>query len=325
MADSSPAAAQLAATTAGHAIESPHKSFLTQKFGKVDLGQHSVVGYSVAGEETVVQIPELGVCFDIGRAPQFALSSDIVCISHGHMDHLAGIAYYLSQRYFQGMNAGTVLLPAELEGPVDDLLRAWQRVERQNTPYTLVPMTDGQYHKVRNDFGIRAMKVHHGGHALGYSLIDVRRKLRPEFHDKTGEELVALKKDGVEIQYTLEVPLVTYLGDTGPGPVFEHPDVVNAGTLITECTFYEKTHHGKSRAGRHLHLAQFAEIVPTLKNKHLVVLHVSRRTGVRRAKRLLAKALGGTLPANLHFLMDLKDAKSAGDAALSEVDDGKRG
>ena len=27
-----------------------------------------VIGYSVAGEETVVQIPEMNVCFDIGRA-----------------------------------------------------------------------------------------------------------------------------------------------------------------------------------------------------------------------------------------------------------------
>ena len=208
-----------------------------------------------------------------------------------------------------------MLLPADLADPVDELLRAWQRIERQNTPYTLVPMNDGDFHKVRNDFGIRAFRVHHGAHALGFSLIDVRRKLRPEFHEKTGEELVALKKEGVEIQYTVEVPLVTYMGDTGPGRAFESDDVVNAKVLLTECTFFEKGHAGKSRAGRHLHVSQFAEIYPTLRCENVVVLHVSRRTGVRKAMRAMARALGGELPSNVHFLMDLKDAKSAGDAA----------
>ena len=46
-------------------------------------GVLSQAGYSVAGEETVVQIPELNVCFDIGRAPYFALTSDFVCIMVG--------------------------------------------------------------------------------------------------------------------------------------------------------------------------------------------------------------------------------------------------
>src|SRR3954452_11427712 len=132
------------------------KSFLVQKFPKLDFGAFHIIGYSVAGEETVVQVPELNVCFDIGRAPYFSLTSDYVCITHSHMDHLAGLGYYLSQRSFQGMKPGTVFLPREIELPVDRLLRAWRDVERQGTPYRIVPMSPGQLYVVRRDFGIRA-------------------------------------------------------------------------------------------------------------------------------------------------------------------------
>ena len=293
--------------------ESAEKSFLVQKFARLALGPLHVVGYSVAGEETVVQIPELNVCFDIGRCPYFALTSDIVCLTHGHMDHLAGLPYYLSQRFFQGMQAGTVMLPREMEQPVDAMLRCWRDVERQGTPYKLIPISAGQMYEVRRDFGIRAYQTHHGGVSLGYGLISIREKLKAEFMGTPGPELADMKKRGIEIQYRLEVPQVVFLGDTTAGSVFDEPDVQNAEILITECTFFDADHRSKAKAGKHLHLEQFAEIVPKLKNRHIVLTHVSRRTGVRRAKYLLRKRIGAERMENIHFLMDFEGSADAGD------------
>lgn len=294
-------------------VPTAQKSFLVQKFARIPLGAIHVIGYSVAGEETVIQVPELNVCFDIGRCPYFALTSDIVCISHGHMDHLAGLPYYLSQRYFQGMKHGTIVLPRELAGSVDAMLKCWRNVERQGTPYELVPLSAGELYEVRRDFGIRAYATHHGGSSLGYGLISIREKLKPEYFGRPGQELAALRKSGVEIQYRLEVPLVVFLGDTSVGPVFDEPDVQNAEVLLTELTFFDPEHRTKAKAGRHLHVEQFAAILPKLKNRYIVLGHVSRRTGIGRAKRILRKQIGAEAMSRIHFLMDFEGASNAGD------------
>jgi ribonuclease Z len=229
------------------------------------------------------------------------------------MDHIAGLPYYLSQRYFQGMKPGTILLPKEMEPAVDRMLRCWRDVERQGTPYTLVGMSPGQLHEVRRDFGIRAFATHHGGTSLGYALISIREKLKPEYLGRPGPELAAMRKSGVEIQYRVEVPLVAFLGDTSTGPVFENPDVVNAEILITECTFFDREHKAKAKAGRHLHVDDFAKLLPGLKNQHIVVGHVTRRSGIRRARRVLEKLVGPERMGNIHFLMDFDGARDAGE------------
>ena len=49
--------------------------------GFLYIPPYRVQGISVAGEQTVVQVPELDVTFDIGLCPRIALSSPYVAIS----------------------------------------------------------------------------------------------------------------------------------------------------------------------------------------------------------------------------------------------------
>jgi ribonuclease BN (tRNA processing enzyme) len=122
-----------------------------------------------------------------------------------------------------------------------------------------------------------------------------------------------MKKQGVEIQYRVEVPMVSFLGDTTLGSVFDEPDIQNSQILITECTFFDSGHRLKAKAGKHLHLDQFVEVLPKLKNEQIIVSHVSRRTGIRRAKSLMRKRVTPEQMKRIHFLMDFEGAADAGE------------
>ncbi|MEE8169573.1 MAG: MBL fold metallo-hydrolase, partial [Phycisphaerae bacterium] len=279
---------------------------------------------SLAGEETVVAAPELNVCFDVGKAPRDIIKIDHVLLSHGHMDHAAGLAYYLSQRNFVGIAPGTVLTPADLAPAIRALMNAWGELEGHVTPANIVAMQPNQEHELRRGLVARAFAVNHGVPSLGYSVIDVRRKLKPEFDDKTGRELVELKKKGIEIQYTLEVPLIAYCGDTAEGAFLQLDHVRKARVLIIECTFYEPEHVSRARAGKHFHARDFARIMPDLDNDYILITHVTRRTGLREAKELLSRLLPDEQMARVRFLMEGKRRRPSPPPAFVQADAGEQ-
>ncbi len=268
-----------------------------------------IIGYSVAGEETVIAAPELNVCFDIGKAPAEVLPVDHVLLSHGHMDHSAGIAYYLSQRNFIGNSPGTVLTPTRLVDPLKSLLHVWGQIEGHVTPAKIVGMLPGDEYQIRRGLVARAFRNNHGVPSLGFVIVDVRRKLKPEFIDKSGPELVALKKQGIEIEYTLEVPLIAYCGDTADGDWVQYDMVRQAKLLILECTFFEADHVKRARAGYHMHVKDVAKIIERLDNPHFLLSHVTRRTAMRHAKRALAKLVTAETYDRVTFLMDRRKAR----------------
>ncbi len=100
----------------------------------IKIDELEIIGYSVAGEETVVAMPQLDVCFDIGKAPNQIISINNILLTHGHMDHAAGIAYYLSHRDFCGQSPGTVVAPANLLGPIRKKLKGKEELVKKAYP-----------------------------------------------------------------------------------------------------------------------------------------------------------------------------------------------
>ena len=263
-----------------------------------------ILGFTVAGEETVVAAPEYNVCFDVGRAPREIISIDNVCLSHGHMDHAAGVAYYLSQRSFLGISPGRVIVHRRLAQAIQKLMDVWGDIEGHPSPGEIVGVEHLEDVPIRRGLLIRPFDVNHCPGAMGFTLIEVRHKLKAEFHGKTGLQLVALKRDGVRIEQQIEVPLLTYTGDTAVGRFLELDFVRNSQAMLLECTFFDREHRSRALAGRHIHVDDLPKVLEAVPNAEILLVHVSRRTDMSSARRALHRVIRREDADRIRFLME---------------------
>jgi len=279
----------------------------SHKLQKITIDEMDIMGYSVAGEETVVAMPQLDVCFDIGKAPDQVIPINNVLLTHGHMDHAAGIAYYLSHRNFNGQEPGTVLAPADSIPHIKNILDAWGNLDGNAIPANLVGVKPGEEYQVKPNLYVRVFPVKHSFGAVGYSIIEKRKKLKEEYLQLNSRQIVELKKQGVEIDYQIEMPIVTYFGDTQYVDYSQLEYIKNSKILIIECTFYEDEHIERAKAGRHMHINEFASLVEAMNNEQVIVSHVTHRTALRDAKKMLKAVMSEDTYKKITFLMDAKN------------------
>ena len=268
------------------------------------VGGIELVGFSLAGEETVIAAPEYNVCFDVGRAPREIISIDNICLSHGHMDHAAGIAYYFSQRGFVGNAGGKLIVHNRIAPTIRKLMEVWEELERHPSAGEIVGVEPLEEVPLRRGLIVKPFAVDHTAESLGFALIEIRHKLKEEFHGKSGPQLVALKKKGIEIEHRLDVPVLTYTGDTAVGRFLNLDIVRDSRVLLVECTFFDSEHRTRAQAGRHIHVDDLPRVFEAVPNARIVLTHLSRRTDLREAKRVLERVIKPSDLDRVTFLME---------------------
>jgi ribonuclease Z len=220
------------------------------------------------------------------------------------MDHAAGFAYYLSHRNFCGQSTGTILAPEGLIGPMKKIIDAWGRLDGNTVPANLVGVKAGDEYQIKPNLYARVFPTKHSRGSVGYSLIEKRKKLKPEYSKLTGPQLVELKKQGITIDYPVEIPIVSYLGDTQYVDFSSLDYVAKSRILIAECTFYIDDHVERAAAGKHLHLNEFAKLIEKMDNEHVIIMHTTQRTPLRDIRKMLKNALPAKSHEKVILLMD---------------------
>ena len=285
--------------------------------GFLYLPPYRIHGISVAGEYTTITIPEFGVTFDMGQCTRASLTSDLIALSHSHMDHVGAIPYWFSQRYFQKLEGGRILCHPEIAGPLRRMLESWVDLERQKTPNKVVEIEPEAEIELRQNVVLRAIETRHTCPSLGYAVIENRHKLKAEYQDFPQGELRRIRGEGEEITVKKEIPLIAYTGDTDRGDFLERDEFAKAKVVVAECTFFDEDHRGRARIGKHLHLDDIADLLKKWEAEHVVLVHLSRRTLLSDARDRLATL--GPDADRVHLLMDHRTNRRRYETQLAEV------
>ena len=168
----------------------------------------TIEGYSRAAVQTYWRIPELKLGFDLGVQPWSFMSTPSWFLSHTHLDHVAALPVYVARRRMMKMEPPTIFLPIEAVEGVEGLLRAFQRLDRGAMPAKLVGLERDQEVELSRELVVRAFATKHTIPSLGYLVWERRKKLKPEFHELSGDEIRDLRLSGVEVSSEIRIPKV---------------------------------------------------------------------------------------------------------------------
>ncbi|GMI11673.1 hypothetical protein TrVE_jg8581 [Triparma verrucosa] len=289
----------------------------------------------------------LKITFDMGVTPSLstsAVGTSLNFISHGHVDHLMGMfGHARSRRMMNRDTDGIYYMPKGLVEVVNDIRSCVKRLDDKSEMkggggggeefedgMDVVGVEAGVEFciwsgKNKGDGGVfcTPFEVDHvadgegGGEcrSLGYFLKSRFRKrvLKKEYEGLEGKEIGKLKREKVKVydEEIVEVPIITYTGDTSAGGItMVRPggggsvlaDAFRSEIVLCELTYLEggeEKSRGMAEERKHMHVDSLDEVFRSHgwdregSNQKVVFFHVSAKHGT---SHMAAKKLKANIP-----------------------------
>lgn len=245
-------------------------------------------GITRGGVETCVMVPELGVMFDVGMCPPGAMKFDTILVSHGHADHLGGVAYLASQRQLMRAKPPTVHVPEEILAPLRTILQAWAQIEDFDLQCDLHGHAPGDRVEVGRGLTAVALRSTHRVPSIGWLIERTTKGLLPDFVGASSQQLVDLRKAGVAVTEARVEPLLCVSGDTQIEFFEQHEQVRRCKVLVHEVTSWKDDRTpAQTRQWGHTHLDEMIARAEEFTGEALVLVHRSMRYTRSEAERLV--------------------------------------
>lgn len=263
---------------------------------EVDLAGLAIRAVSIAGTETCIEVPSWRLCFDIGKAPSTAVRYPRVFFTHGHIDHIGGIAHHCGTRAMRKTGPPTYYVDETYREPVERLVEAFRAVDRSELPCTIEGLAPGATIPLSAKRRVRAFRSVHRVPTLGYALEEDRHTLKSAFLGLPGPEIAAARARGEEIRDVQTSVELAFCGDTTIHVVEREEVVRKARRLVLECTFLDDavTRERVTKTG-HIHLDDICERADLFENEAILLTHFSSRYSRQHIVDVLARRLPESL------------------------------
>jgi ribonuclease Z len=255
---------------------------------RVEAAGIPIEGVSIAGHESFYKLPSFRTLLEFGRAPEDVVGYPTVLVTHGHLDHIAGLAHYASRRRLAGHSPARVYVPRESLPAVARWLEASEELEAIRYGIEIVPASPGDRIRLRNDLELTVLPGRHRVPTVGYLFSEVKHKLQDEFAALPGHEIAALRSRGIAVTRREEVPLLAYPGDCSEAIFEAVPEILRAKVLLLECSFLVPEDVARAREYAHIHLDDILARAGRFENEALVLTHFSQRYRPEEIRQALA-------------------------------------
>ncbi|MBK8597141.1 MAG: hypothetical protein IPN83_16415 [Holophagales bacterium] len=253
-------------------------------------------GVSIAGRETWFHVPSLDLAFDVGRSPAEVVPVPNLFLSHAHLDHAGGLAYWASQRRLLRQPKARVFTDPATVPVWRQILALHGGLEGVVYDVTVEPLGPGDAVDLRKDLSVSAFRADHRVPTVGFVASEVRHRLVPAWQGRPEGEIRAAILGGEEVTKRSPRPLFAFSGDTGAG-IFETAprEAFEAKVFLLECSFVEEGDLSRARDYGHMHVDDVAERAELFANEALVLTHLTLRGTPAELRRTIARRLPASL------------------------------